>query len=53
MISKRPSKRVRDESQLYARHCQREAIEAMLSGDLDTGGTILRDYINAKVGFDE
>jgi DNA-binding phage protein len=31
----------------------REAIEAMLSGDLDTGKTILRDYINATVGFEE
>ncbi len=28
-----------------------EGIEAMLSGDVDTGKAILRDYINATVGF--
>jgi DNA-binding phage protein len=31
----------------------REAIEAMLAGDLATGKTILRDYINATVGFEQ
>jgi hypothetical protein len=30
----------------------REGIDAMLSGDLDTGKTILRDYIKATVGFE-
>ncbi len=30
-----------------------EALECMLSGDLDTGKSILRDYINATVGFEE
>src|SRR5271165_462304 len=30
----------------------REAIDAMLSGDLDTGKTIMRDYIKATVGFE-
>jgi hypothetical protein len=29
----------------------REAIESMLSGDIDTGKTVLRDYINATDGF--
>jgi hypothetical protein len=29
----------------------REAVESLLSGDLDTGKAILRDYINATVGF--
>ena len=29
-----------------------EAIEQMLSGDLDTGKAVLRDYINATVGFE-
>ena len=29
-----------------------EAVELMLSGDLDTGKAILRDYINATVGFE-
>ncbi len=30
-----------------------EAIECMLSGDVDTGKAILRNYINATIGFDE
>jgi DNA-binding phage protein len=29
-----------------------EAIQAMLEGDLDTGKSVLRDYINATVGFE-
>jgi DNA-binding phage protein len=28
-----------------------EGIEILLSGDVDTGKAILRDYINATVGF--
>jgi DNA-binding phage protein len=28
-----------------------EGIEAMLNGDVDTGKAILRDYINATLGF--
>ncbi len=31
----------------------KEAIECLLSGDVDTGKAILRDYINATIGFDE
>ncbi|HLX14722.1 MAG TPA: transcriptional regulator [Bradyrhizobium sp.] len=31
----------------------REGIDAMLSGDLDTGKTIMRDYIKATVGFEK
>jgi hypothetical protein len=31
----------------------REGIESFLSGDLDTGKIILRDFINATVGFTE
>jgi DNA-binding phage protein len=31
----------------------REAAESMLSGDMDTGKAVLRDYINATVGFPE
>jgi hypothetical protein len=31
----------------------REGIEVMLKGDIDTGKTILRDYIKATVGFEE
>ena len=31
----------------------REGIECLLSGDLETGKAVLRDYINATIGFDE
>ena len=31
----------------------KEAVEAMLSGDVDAGKAVLRDYINATIGFDE
>ena len=29
-----------------------EAVDALLNGDLDTGKVVLRDYINATVGFE-
>jgi DNA-binding phage protein len=29
-----------------------EAVEQLLSGDLDVGKAVLRDYINATVGFE-
>ncbi len=29
----------------------RESVETMLSGDLETGKAVLRDYIKATVGF--
>lgn len=31
----------------------REGIDAMLGGDVETGKSILRDYINATVGFEK
>ena len=31
----------------------REGVECLLSGDIDTGKVILRDYINATVGFEK
>jgi DNA-binding phage protein len=31
----------------------REGIDAMLSGDLDTGKATIRDYIKATVGFEK
>jgi DNA-binding phage protein len=31
----------------------REGIETMLGGDIETGKTILRDYIKATVGFEK
>jgi len=30
-----------------------EGIEALLNGEVDVGKALLRDYINATVGFDE
>src|ERR1043165_6330472 len=37
----------------FAEALLREGVDAMLSGDVDTGKTILRDYIKATVGFEE
>ncbi|MBF0490692.1 MAG: transcriptional regulator [Candidatus Omnitrophica bacterium] len=31
----------------------RESIECMLAGDLKTGKVLLRDYINAMIGFEK
>src|SRR5687767_2706287 len=31
----------------------REGIDALLSGDVETGKTLLRDYIKATVGFEQ
>ena len=31
----------------------KEAVDALLSGDVETGKTVLRDYINATIGFEE
>jgi len=30
-----------------------EAVEQLLAGELETGKAVLRDYINATVGFEE
>lgn len=30
-----------------------EAVEALLEGEVDTGKAVLRDYINATIGFEE
>jgi DNA-binding phage protein len=37
----------------FLKELLRECIEPMLSGDIATAKTILRDYINATVGFIE
>lgn len=37
----------------YRKALLREGVECLLAGDLDTGKAILRDYINATIGFDE
>ena len=31
----------------------KEGIECLLSGDVDVGRALLRDYINATIGFEE
>jgi DNA-binding phage protein len=31
----------------------KEAVETMLSGDMATGKAVLRDYINATIGFEK
>jgi DNA-binding phage protein len=45
-------KQVKGDSK-FAEALLREGIDAMLSGDLDTGKTIMRDYIKATVGFEK
>jgi len=37
----------------FRKELLREGIESMLTGDIATAKTILRDYINATVGFAE
>ncbi|MBW4038615.1 MAG: transcriptional regulator [Acidobacteria bacterium] len=38
-------------SQGFRRALLREAVNCMLSGDVDTGKSVLRQYINGTVGF--
>ena len=37
----------------FRKELLRESVESFLAGDVDTGKTILRDYINATIGFDK
>ena len=37
----------------FATALLREGVDAMLSGDVDAGKSILRDYIKATVGFEK
>jgi DNA-binding phage protein len=37
----------------FRRELLREAVESFISGDVETGKTVLRDYIHATVGFNE
>ena len=37
----------------FRRELLREGIQCLLAGEVDTGKTVLRDYINATVGFEE
>ena len=40
-------------SPAFRRELLREGIQSLLAGEVDTGKTVLRDYINATVGFEE
>ena len=35
----------------FRRELLKEGVQCLLSGEVDTGKTVLRDYINATVGF--
>lgn len=37
----------------FRRALLQEGIECLLAGDMETGKIILRDYINATIGFEE
>jgi DNA-binding phage protein len=37
----------------FRRELLREAVDCLLAGDVTTGKIVLRDYINATLGFDE
>ena len=37
----------------FRKELLRESVESFLSGDIETGKAVLRDYINATVGFAE
>jgi hypothetical protein len=37
----------------YGEELLREGVECLLAGDLDTGKAVLRDYVNATIGFEE
>jgi hypothetical protein len=41
------------EDAVFAGELLREGVETMLSGDVDAGKAILRDYIKATVGFEK
>lgn len=40
-----------DHDRKYREELLREGVECLLAGDLDTGKAILRDYVNATIGF--
>ena len=42
-----------DRDPAFREELLKEGIECMLSGDVDTGKAVLRDYINATIGFQE
>ena len=42
-----------ERDQAFREELFKEGIECLLSGDVDAGKALLRDYINATVGFQE
>ena len=46
-------KAIADRDPDFANNILEESINAMLSGDLDTGRIHLRDYVHATIGFKE
>ena len=55
-LSRRVNKAVKARVQrdaAFRRELLREGVETMLNGDVETGKAVLRDYINATVGFAE
>jgi hypothetical protein len=45
-------RRVRDDPK-FGEELLREGVECLLSGEIETGKTLLRDYVNATVGFEK
>ena len=43
--------RVRSDPE-FRRALLKESVESLLEGDVDTGRAVLRDYINATIGFE-
>ncbi len=37
----------------FRKELLREGVESFITGDVETGKTVLRDYIHATVGFNE
>ncbi len=40
-----------DRDPAFREELLKEGVECLLSGDIDTGKAVLRDYINATIGF--
>ncbi len=37
---------------VFRKELLKEGVECLLNGDVDTGKTILRDYVNSSLGFE-
>jgi hypothetical protein len=42
-----------EEDPRFREELLKEGVECLISGDMDTGKAILRDYINATIGFED